>query len=58
MAECALRVLADEGLYAFMSDTGRKRMGVKGACDDVIKFTRDVLGWGIRERVYAKLKGD
>ena len=58
LAECALRVIDDESLYAFMSDTGRKRMGVKGACDDVIKFTRDVLGWGIREKVYAKLKGD
>ncbi len=58
IAECALRVLADEKLYDFMSLTGRQRMGTQGACDDVIKFTRDVLGWGIREKVYARLKGD
>lgn len=58
IAECAMRVLADEKLYGFMSRTGRKRMGTQGACDDVIKFTRDVLGWGIREKVYARLKGE
>ena len=58
IAECALRVLADEKLYDFMSLTGRQRMGTQGACDDVIKFTRDVLGWKIREKVYARLKGD
>ena len=55
MAECALRVLADEGLYAFMSDTGRKRMGKPGACDEVVSYTREVLGWGLRENVYSKL---
>ena len=55
IAECALRVLADENLYGFMSQTGRERMGIPGACDDVISFTNDALGWGIREKVYAKL---
>ncbi|MBQ7169491.1 MAG: tetraacyldisaccharide 4'-kinase [Synergistaceae bacterium] len=55
MAECALRVLADEGLYGFMSDTGRRRMGRPGAGDDVVRYTRDVLGWGIREKVYRML---
>ena len=55
LAECTLRVLDDKGLYDFMSAEGRKRMGVKGACDNVILFTRDVLGWGFREKVYSKL---
>ena len=55
MAECALRVLSDGELYGFMSETGRKRMGKPGACEDVVAYTRDVLGWGIRENVYRKL---
>ena len=57
MAECALRVLADRELYDFMAWTGRERMGEKGACDDVVIYTRDVLGWKVRERVYAGLRG-
>ena len=55
MASCALKVLADDGLYTFMSDTGRARMGRYGACDDVVNYTREVLGWGVRESVYSKL---
>lgn len=54
MAECAVSVLDDERLYAFMSRTGRERMGVKGACDDVVRFT-EAMGWGVRENVYRKL---
>ncbi|MBQ9388674.1 MAG: tetraacyldisaccharide 4'-kinase [Synergistaceae bacterium] len=55
IAECALRVLGDEGLYTFMSETGKMRMGNAGACDDVVRYTADVLGWKIRERVYRGL---
>ncbi|MBQ6418708.1 MAG: tetraacyldisaccharide 4'-kinase, partial [Synergistaceae bacterium] len=57
IAECALRVLEDRELYDFMAETGRERMGEKGACDDVIRYTREVLGWKVRERVYAGLRG-
>ena len=55
IASCALRVLADGALWDFMSRTGRERMGTKGACDDVIRYTRENLGWGIRESVYRRL---
>ena len=55
MAECALRVLDDERLYDYMSVTGRERMGVSGACDDVVKYTSETLGWKVRENVYRKL---
>ena len=57
IAECALRVLEDRELYDFMAGTGRERMGGKGACDDVIRYTREVLGWKVREKVYAGLRG-
>ncbi|MBQ6971642.1 MAG: tetraacyldisaccharide 4'-kinase [Synergistaceae bacterium] len=57
MAECALRVLADRELYGFMSRTGRDRMGDKGACDDVVSYTREILGWDVREKVFAGLRG-
>jgi len=56
MAECALRVLDDERLYDYMSVTGRERMGVSGACDDVVKFALEFLGWRLRENVYKKLR--
>lgn len=55
IAECALMVLADEGLYEFMSNAGRERMGRSGVCEDIISYTREVLGWGIRENVYRRL---
>ncbi|MBQ6968923.1 MAG: hypothetical protein IJP85_01200, partial [Synergistaceae bacterium] len=55
LAECALAVLSDSGLYDFMSRTGRSRMGMPGACDDVIKTTSDEMGWKLREIVYSKL---
>ena len=58
MAYCALRVLDDTELYNFMAGTGRKRMGVDspGACEDVVRYTREILGWPIREKVYMRLK--
>ena len=55
LAECALAVLSDSGLYDFMSRTGRSRMGMPGACDDVIKTTSGEMGWKLREIVYSKL---
>ncbi|MBR0151138.1 MAG: tetraacyldisaccharide 4'-kinase [Synergistaceae bacterium] len=57
IAECALRVLNDPALYDFMSRAGRERMGFAGACDDVVSYTRDVMGWGVREDVYSRLTG-
>ena len=57
IAECALRVLNDPALYDFMSRAGRERMGFAGACDDVVSYTRDVMGWGVRENVYSRLTG-
>lgn len=57
LAECALRVLGDEALYDFMGRSGRERMGVLGACDDVAGYTVEALGWKVREGVYMKLKG-
>lgn len=55
IAECAFRVLNDPALYDYMSKTGHKRMGYAGACDDVVSYTRDIMGWGVRENVYARL---
>ena len=56
LAECALRVLRDEELYASMSSAGRERMGRPGAVDDIVKYACEELGWGVRERVYLKFK--
>ncbi len=56
MAECALRVLEDDGLYEFMSNAGRERMGEAGALDDVVRYTLEVLGWNIKESVYVRLR--
>ncbi len=55
LAHCALCVLNDNSLYSFMSNTGKSRLGSKGACDNVISFTRNELGWNIRELVSKKL---
>lgn len=55
MSECGMMILDDAGLWDFMSRTGRKRMGAEGACEDIISFTRENLGWGIREAVYRRL---
>lgn len=55
IAECALRVLSDKSLYEFMSETGKIRMGNAGACDDVVRYTGDILGWKVREKVYRGL---
>ncbi len=55
LAECALKVLSDPELYEFMSKTGRLRMGLPGACDDVVRVTADEMGWKLREKVYRKL---
>ena len=54
-AECALNVLHDKKLYSFMSHSGKFRMGLQGACNNVVTFTREALGWGVREYVYSKL---
>ncbi|MBQ3654761.1 MAG: tetraacyldisaccharide 4'-kinase [Synergistaceae bacterium] len=58
LAECALRVLNDRGLYEFMSGAGRERMGIPGALDDIVEYSCESLGWGVRERVYARLNGE
>ena len=55
LAECALRVLGDEGLYAAMSKAGLDRMGTQGALDDMAEYACEVLGWGVRGKVYGKL---
>ena len=55
VAECALRVLGDSELYRFMSETGRLRMGLPGACDDVVRVTTEDMGWKLREKVFTKL---
>ena len=54
-AECALNVLHDKKLYSFMSHSGKFRMGLQGACNNVVTFTREALGWGVRENVYRRL---
>lgn len=56
LAACVMKVLNDESLYDFMSNAGRSRMGKPGALDDVVKYACENLGWGVRERVYVKLK--
>ena len=55
LAECVLRVLHDKELYAFMSQSGRERMGRPGALDNIVNYAGEVMGWDIRERVYKKL---
>ncbi len=57
LAECALRVLRDEGLYAAMSRAGRERMGSPGAVEDIAEYACEVLGWRVREKVYMKIRG-
>ena len=57
LASCALRVLHDEKLYAFMSQSGRERMGSPGALDDIVNYSSEILGWEVRESVYRKLLG-
>ena len=58
LAESALRVLRDERLYEAMSSAGRERMGRQGAVNDIVKYACEELGWGIREEVYRKVKGE
>ena len=58
LAECVLKVLNDEKLYKFMSDSGRERMGTPGALDDIVKYAAENLGWDIRERVYKILNAN
>ena len=55
LAECALKVLRDKGLYESMSRAGRERMGRPGAVEDIAEYACEVLGWRIRERVYRKI---
>ena len=55
LAKCALKVLNDETLYKFMSDSGRKRMGTPGALDDIVNYAGEILGWDMREKVFTKL---
>ena len=56
LASCALKVLRDEKLYKFMSDSGRERMGFPGALDDVVKFACENLGWKIKNDVFLKMR--
>ena len=56
LAECALRVLRNGELYARMSEAGCERMGYPGALDDIVNYACEVLGWGVREEVYIKMK--
>ena len=56
LAECALRVLRDEKLYASMSEAGCERMGKPGALDDIVSYACEELGWKVREEVYMKMK--
>lgn len=55
LAHCALQVLHDKNLYSFMANTGKLRLGSNGACNNVISFTQNALGWKLREYVYSKL---
>ncbi|MDO4786686.1 MAG: tetraacyldisaccharide 4'-kinase, partial [Fretibacterium sp.] len=56
LAECALRVLADPGLYERMSSAGRARMGAPGALADMADHAASALGWDARERLYTRLR--
>lgn len=56
LAECALKVLGDKKLYDFMSSAGRERMGSPGALDDIVNFSCDRLGWGMKEKIYRLLR--
>lgn len=55
LAQCALKVLRDPELYAAMSNAGRERMGAPGACEAIVEYVCDVLGWTVREKVFTKL---
>ncbi|MBR1486607.1 MAG: tetraacyldisaccharide 4'-kinase, partial [Synergistaceae bacterium] len=56
LAECVLKVLRDENLYKFMSDSGRERMGTPGAIDDIVNFAIENLGWKIKNDIFFKMR--
>ena len=56
LAECALKVLNDEKLYKHMSDSGRERMGMPGALDDIVNFACENLGWEIKNNIFKKFR--
>jgi tetraacyldisaccharide 4'-kinase len=57
LADCALKILTTPELYTKMSSAGRARMGEPGALDDVVRYAAEELGWNVRCKVYAELRG-
>lgn len=54
LAQAALKILGDDGLWREMSGAGIKYLGGTGALDSVVDYCAAVLGWENKCRVYEE----